>query len=123
MPTTPSQPDRGLPVHSRAPHSGAPRSAQLPHWLDPADAFDLLHSQSPYAVWLDAGAGASTGVSYLAAAHPGSRFVTASARAGTVTCSRPMDPATAPVTSVGSIFDFLRSEAGNAGEGDRKSVV
>jgi len=116
VPTTPSQPDRGLPVHSRAPHSGAPRSAQLPHWLDPADAFDLLHSQSPYAVWLDAGAGASTGVSYLAAAHPGSRFVTASARAGTVTCSRPMDPATAPVTSVGSIFDFLRSEAGNAGE-------
>ena len=110
MPTTPSLPDRGLPVRS-----GKLRSVPLPHWLDPADAFDLLHSQSPYAVWLDAGAGASTGVSYLAAAHRGSRFVTASTRAGTVTCSRPMDPVTAPVTTNGTIFDFLRSEPGNAG--------
>ncbi|WP_241990300.1 MULTISPECIES: anthranilate synthase component I family protein [Cryobacterium] len=105
MPTTSSRPDRGLPVHSEA-----LRSVSLPHWLDPADAFDLLYAESPYAVWLDAGAGASTGVSYLAAAHHGSRFVTASARAGTVTCSRPMDPATAPVTSVSTVFDFLRSE-------------
>ena len=109
MPTTPSLPDRGLPIRS-----GALRSVPLPHWLDPADAFDLLHADSPYAVWLDAGAGASTGVSYLAAAHHGSRFVTASARAGTVTCARPLDPATAPVTIAGTIFDFLRAEADNA---------
>ncbi|TFB98224.1 anthranilate synthase component I family protein [Cryobacterium adonitolivorans] len=87
----------------------------LSHWLDPADAFDALCAESPYAVWLDAGAGATTGTSYLADAHHGSRFATASARAGTVTCFRPLDPATAPVTTVGTIFDFLRFEAGSTG--------
>ncbi|WP_240694965.1 anthranilate synthase component I family protein [Cryobacterium sp. SO1] len=131
MPTTPSHPDRGLPVRSEAlqdlrsvplrsvplrsvPLCSVPlRSVALPHWLDPAEAFDRLFAESPYAIWLDAGADARSGVSYLAGAHHGSRLVTVSARAGTVTCSRPMDPATAPVTSVGTIFDFLRSEQGS----------
>jgi len=113
VPTTPSLPERGLAADSEAAHSPtAVRSVPLPHWLDPADAFDRLFAQSPYAVWLDAGAGATTGMSYLAAAHPGSWLVTAAARAGTVTRSRPMDPGTAPVTSVGTIFDFLRSDRG-----------
>ncbi|TFD91781.1 anthranilate synthase component I family protein [Cryobacterium lactosi] len=86
----------------------------MPQWLDPADVFDLLHAESPYAVWLDAGAGAHTGISYLAAAHHGSRVVTASARTNAVTCSRPMDPSAAPVTVAGTIFDFLRSESGSS---------
>jgi len=116
VPPTPSHPDRGLPVRSGgALPSAALQTVPLGHWLDPADAFDRLHAEAPFAVWLDAGAGASTGMSYLAAAHHGSRFVTAVARAGTVTSSRPMDPGTAPVTSVGTIFDFLRSEQGSTG--------
>jgi len=116
VPTTPSHSDRDLPDRSAGALASAPlRAVRLPHWFDPADVFDLLHAESPYAVWLDAGAGALTGMSYLAAAHPGSRFVTASAGAGTVTCSRPMDSDPTPVTSVGSIFDFLRSDLGGVG--------
>ena len=92
---------------------GSPDAVQtvlLPHWIDPAAAFDLLYSGSSFAVWLDAGAGATTGMSYLAAAHDASRVVTASARAGTVTCTRPLRDAEAPVTTPGTIFDFLRAE-------------
>ncbi|QYF75368.1 anthranilate synthase component I family protein [Cryobacterium sp. PAMC25264] len=85
-------------------------SSRLQHWIDPAVAFDLLYGRSSHAVWLDAGAGATTGVSYLAAAHAGSRFVTASAGAGTVTCSRPLDPTDAPRTTSAGIFDFLRAD-------------
>ena len=92
---------------------GSPDAVQtvlLPHWIDPAAAFDLLYSGSSFAVWLDAGAGATTGMSYLAAAHDASRVVTASARAGTVTCARPLRDAEAPVITPGTIFDFLRTE-------------
>ena len=126
MPTIPSFLTQGSPdaVHPHAVHS-----VVLPHWIDPVDAFDRLYSGSTYAVWLDAGAGATTGMSYLAAAHGGSRLVTASARAGTVTCTRPLRDAESPVTTRGTIFDFLRAElprtapsASASASGDRKST-
>jgi para-aminobenzoate synthetase component 1 len=85
------------------------RRVLLPVWVDPADAFEELYAGSSHAVWLDAGASATAGVSYLAGGHPGSRFVTASARAGTVTCSRPLAGAGTPVTTSETVFDFLRA--------------
>jgi anthranilate synthase component 1 len=46
-----------------------PRLRRFPvdGWVDPADLFVALLGDSPNAVWLDAGAGATTGRSYLAA--------------------------------------------------------
>ncbi|MEC5185340.1 para-aminobenzoate synthetase component 1 [Cryobacterium sp. MP_3.1] len=110
MPSTPSLPQ---PDVTRRPARMPPDpvfSRRLPHWIDPAAAFDLLHREASHAVWLDAGTGATAGVSYLAAAHDRSRFVTASARTGTVTCSRPLDAATEARTTPGTIFDFLRAD-------------
>ena len=126
MPSSPHLPQQGdtqqdLPVLCRL---------LLPDWVDPAAAFDELYAGSRYAVWLDAGATATTGVSYLAGAHAGSRFVTASARAGTVTCSRPLAGPGTAVTTTGSVFDFLRAEtgpssdqAGAGAEGDADAVA
>jgi para-aminobenzoate synthetase component 1 len=86
------------------------RTSALTGWTDPALAFSVLHSSSRFAIWLDAGANARSGMSYLAAAHSGSRLVTASAAAGTVTVSYPLQPGDVPVTMAGSIFDVLRAE-------------
>lgn len=86
------------------------RSLPVPGWIEPAVAFDLLYATAGYAVWLDAGEGATTGVSYLAAAHSGSEFVSASARTGTVTRSRPLADGDVPVTTPGTVFDLLRAE-------------
>lgn len=100
-----------MPSPAQPPNGDHPvRAVALSGWTDPAAAFDILYSSSPYAVWLDAGAGATTGVSYLAAAHAGSRFVTASARAGTVTQSRPVDAHDTATTTPGTVFDHLRAE-------------
>ncbi|WP_241980332.1 MULTISPECIES: anthranilate synthase component I family protein [unclassified Cryobacterium] len=110
MPSTPSLPQPDV-TQRPAPMLPDPVfSRRLPHWIDPAAAFDLLHREASHAVWLDAGTGATAGVSYLAGAHDGSRFVTASARTGTVTCSRPLDAATEARTTAGTIFDFLRAD-------------
>jgi para-aminobenzoate synthetase component 1 len=45
-----------------------PRLRRFPveGWVDPADAFVALYGEAPTAVWLDAGAGAEGGRSYLA---------------------------------------------------------
>jgi para-aminobenzoate synthetase component 1 len=100
VPSTPSFLDPGPAV----------RRDPLPHWVDPADAFTELYAGSRYAVWLDAGAGATTGMSYLAGAHEDSVVVTAYAGPDTVTRSRPLDLVDVPVTTVGSVFDVLRAE-------------
>jgi para-aminobenzoate synthetase component 1 len=100
-------------------HGRAIRRDPLPDWVDPADAFTALYATNPYAVWLDAGAEATTGVSYLAGAHAGSVVITASATTGTVTRSRPLDPADVPVTAAGSVLDVLRAELpSTAGDSD-----
>jgi para-aminobenzoate synthetase component 1 len=91
-------------------HGSAIRRDPLPDWVDPADAFAELYATNPYTVWLDAGAGATAGVSYLAGAHERSFVVTASATTGTVTRSRPLDPADVPVTAAGDVLDVLRAE-------------
>ena len=47
-----------------------PRSVStvaLPRWRDPDDVFTALYSDDPYAFWLDTGAAASSGWSYLGA--------------------------------------------------------
>jgi len=95
--------------------TGSIQRAVLPDWWDPARAFLALYQSSPYAFWLDAGEGAEAGVSYLAEAAPGSRFVTASVPDGTVTVTvvGAPDPSVAPVpaiTSPETIFEFLRED-------------
>ncbi|SDK95229.1 anthranilate synthase component 1/para-aminobenzoate synthetase [Cryobacterium psychrotolerans] len=95
--------------------TGSIQRAVLPRWWDPARAFVALYESSPYAFWLDAGEGAETGVSYLAEAAPGSRFVTASVPDGTVTVTvvGAPDPSVEPapaITSPETIFEFLRED-------------
>jgi para-aminobenzoate synthetase component 1 len=104
VPPTPSFP---------VPAGPALRRIRLPDWVDPAVAFAELYSGSGYAVWLDAGADATTGVSYLAGAHERSWVVTADARAGTVTRFRPAAAGSA-VTTRGSVFDVLRADVHSA---------
>ena len=120
MPPTPS-----FPHHSRATHGGVAPAGDgrgrppvhripLPDWVDPALAFAELYAGSRYAVWLDAGAGAITGVSYLAGAHERSWVLTASAPAGTVTRFRPLAATDEPETTSQSLFDVLRADVGTA---------
>lgn len=111
MPTTPSFADRP-----------ALRRISLPDWVDPAVAFAELYAGSRYAVWLDAGADATTGMSYLAGAHERSVVVTASAAAGTVTRSHPLAATDAPVTTSRSVFDVLRADLAAPPAGDADDV-
>ena len=94
----------------RSPGRGDHQRWELDGWWDPADAFDALYRESEYAIWLDAGAGARTGFSYLAGPTERSRFVSASVPDGTVTVTVPGDPLDPPVTRLGTIFDFLRDD-------------
>jgi aminodeoxychorismate synthase component I len=71
--------------------------ARLPGWTDPADAFASVFGDTERAIWLDSGVHAATGMSYLAA---GSRLVTASVPAGTITVDGAEER--------GTILDFLR---------------
>ncbi|TFB69723.1 anthranilate synthase component I family protein [Cryobacterium glaciale] len=91
--------------------TGTVQSKLLAGWWDPAKVFAALYADDLYAFWLDAGPGARTGVSYLGAASPRSRFVTASVADGTVT-SRYVHPADAapPVVTHETVFEFLRRD-------------
>jgi anthranilate/para-aminobenzoate synthase component I len=98
--------------------TGPIQSIPLPGWWDPAQVFDVLFRDSPYAFWLDAGDGAETGLSYLGAASAGSRFVTASVPDGTVTVTSAVGPSGPAQTSSGTIFDFLSADlAGSVADG------
>ncbi|MDJ0378049.1 anthranilate synthase component I family protein [Cryobacterium sp. PH31-L1] len=92
--------------------SGTLQSKLLSLWTDPGAAFAALYSDAPYAFWLDAGPDARTGASYLGAASPRSRFVTASVTQGTVTSVFPTDAAP-PVVTQETIFEFLRRDLVN----------
>lgn len=83
------------------------RTRPLAAWRDPEAVFRARYADAPYAVWLDGGADAITGISVIAAAHSGSVFVTADAAAGTVTRSTPLGRAPSGTTSTGSVFDVL----------------
>jgi para-aminobenzoate synthetase component 1 len=83
------------------------RTRPLDAWRDPGAVFRARYADAQYAVWLDGGADASTGVSVIAAAHAGSEFVTADAAAGTITRSTPLGSATLDAASTSSVFDVL----------------
>ncbi|MBG6213502.1 anthranilate/para-aminobenzoate synthase component I [Cryobacterium sp. CAN_C3] len=91
--------------------TGTVQSKLLTRWTDPAAAFAALYASDRYAFWLDAGPNARTGVSYLGAASPTSRFVTASVAEGTVT-SRYVQTADAapPDITHETVFEFLRRD-------------
>lgn len=83
------------------------RSRLLPEWRDPADVFSARYADAEYAVWLDGGADATSGVSFIAVAHVRTEFVTADAARGTVTRSRPVDGRSGEVTYAASVFEVL----------------
>lgn len=89
---------------------GTVRSIPLEGWRDPADVFLALYRRNSHSFWLDAGADAVAGVSYLGAATSRSRLATASIARGTVTVTVPGQPDRPPAVTRQSIFDFIRSE-------------
>ena len=91
--------------------TGTVQSKLLAGWFDPAVVFTTLYAADRYSFWLDAGPDARTGVSYLGAASPRSRFVTASVMEGTVTSTYvyPGD-APPPVSTHETVFEFLRRD-------------
>src|SRR5262245_23938521 len=86
------------------------RTRPVDAWRDPELVFRARFADATHVVWLDGGADAATGVSILAAAHPGSPLVTADIAHGTVTTSTPAGPADAHETRVASVFDVLGAE-------------
>ncbi|HET6673377.1 MAG TPA: anthranilate synthase component I family protein [Agromyces sp.] len=88
------------------------RSRQLAAWRDPELVFEARFADAPYAVWLDGGADAASGVSILAAVHAASEFVTADAARGTVTRGTPAAVVGVQVTREASIFDVLAEHLG-----------
>ena len=96
---------------------GTVQSKLLAGWWDPAAVFAALYADDRYSFWLDAGPGTHTGVSYLGAASPRSRFVTASVAQGSVT-SRYVHQTDAapPVVTHETIFEFLRRDLAGHGE-------
>ena len=98
--------------------TGAVQSKLLAGWSDPAAVFAALYGTDQYAFWLDAGPGARTGVSYLGAASPTSRFITASVAEGTITSRyvRALHPAPPQVTHE-TVFEFLRRDLAAHGAG------
>ncbi|HEU0182997.1 MAG TPA: aminodeoxychorismate synthase component I [Agromyces mariniharenae] len=83
------------------------RTRPVEAWRDPELVFRARFADATHAVWLDGGADAASGVSVLAAAHPGSRFVTADIVSGTVTTSTPQGPDDAHETLAASVFEVL----------------
>ncbi|MFF1879045.1 aminodeoxychorismate synthase component I [Leifsonia sp. NPDC058230] len=72
-------------------------------WVDSADLFVALFGGSPNAVWLDAGAGATTGRSYLAS---GDLLATSSLADGSVV----LQSAAGAGVFDGTMLDFLRDD-------------
>src|SRR4029453_14090612 len=83
------------------------RSRQLAAWRDPEVVFRARFADAPYAVWLDGGAAAVSGVSIIASAHQLTEFVTADSEAGTVTRSTPVGADPSGSTIAASVFDVL----------------
>lgn len=97
--------------------SATVRAFPLAHWWEPAHVFQTLYGASSHAFWLDAGADAESGFSYLGAATERSRFVTASLSEATVTVTLPAGsaalPSAAPQISRQTIFDYLGDDLGH----------
>ncbi|MBT2498481.1 aminodeoxychorismate synthase component I [Agromyces sp. ISL-38] len=86
------------------------RTRSLSEWRDPEAVFRAWYADAPYAVWLDGGSDAASGVSVLASAHAGSEFVTADVASGTVTRSTPMRGDRDEVTVEASVFEVLAEQ-------------
>ncbi len=97
---------------------GTVHNIPLPEWWDPADAFVTLHREDAHAFWLDAGAGAVEGVSYLGSATSRSTLAVASAARGTVTLTIPANPSAPSRTVQQTVFDFLRAAPDPTGATD-----
>ncbi|WP_022893317.1 aminodeoxychorismate synthase component I [Agromyces subbeticus] len=93
------------------------RTRLLSGWRDPELVFRGLFADAEYAVWLDGGADAMSGISVLAAAHAASEFVTADATRGTVTRSVPAGADAGSVTREASVFDVLATGLRDASVG------
>lgn len=79
----------------------------LQGWFDPAAVFSALYADTENAIWLDSGASATTGMSYLAAPE---RMLTASLARGTVT-EHPGDTAhPGGIDRAGTIFETLSAD-------------
>jgi para-aminobenzoate synthetase component 1 len=96
-------------------------SRLLAAWRDPELVFRARFADAAYAVWLDGGADAASGVSVLAAAHATSAFVTADAARGTVTRSTPARAVPGGVTHAASVFDVLADGLGDLAVADRST--
>ena len=83
------------------------RSRRLDEWRDPDSVFRALFADASYAVWLDGGTDATSGVSVIAAAHAASEFITADEARGTVTRSTPAGANSSDVMQEASVFDAL----------------
>jgi len=82
---------------------------RISHWVDPAVAFVALAAQEPWAVWLDAGPGASTGLSYIGI--PRSRVLTENVETGTVTSATLVDGFTVNSHELtATVFEILRED-------------
>jgi para-aminobenzoate synthetase component 1 len=93
------------------------RSRPLAAWRDPEIVFRARFADAAYAVWLDGGADATSGISVLAAVHAASEFVTADAARGTVTRSTPVGALAGEVTREASVFDALAEGFRDVGAG------
>ncbi len=95
------------------PFSSSVLHRELPQWVDPARAFTAMYGTSTYAFWLDGGAHAESGDSYMGEPAVGARVVTASVRDASLSIATVApDGALAPDAQkvASSVFDFLRGE-------------
>ena len=83
------------------------RSRLLDGWRDPEAVFAARYADAEFAVWLDGGTDATTGVSVMAAAHDASELVTADVAHGTVMRSTPLGADSSESTIEGTVFDVL----------------
>ncbi|GAA1771280.1 aminodeoxychorismate synthase component I [Agromyces humatus] len=83
------------------------RFRPLAAWRDPELVFRGLFADAAYAVWLDGGSDADSGISVLAAAHATSEFVTVDAARGTVMRSMPAGADPRGVSHEASVFEVL----------------
>lgn len=95
-----------------------PRSLTLAHWVDPAEIFAALYAELPYAFWLDAGSGATRGISYIG---EGNDLIEAGAD-GVVTIASLTTPGSAPERFHGSVLSALGARR-RAHSGERHHVT
>ncbi|MFF2369044.1 aminodeoxychorismate synthase component I [Agromyces sp. NPDC058110] len=87
------------------------RRRRLDGWLDPHLLFRAHCTDATHVVWLDGGAEATSGISVIAVAHPGSELLTADVAAGTISSSRPVSADAAVQTRPADVRDLFEALA------------